>query len=84
MATSGYLLIMSQHEKLVMGVFAAGAALNACGGLALIPRLGTTGAAASSALSLCLVSVSCALLARRKLGIDGTVFARQPREAARA
>jgi O-antigen/teichoic acid export membrane protein len=80
MATSGYLLIMSQHETLVMGVFAAGAALNACGGLALIPRLGMVGAAASSALCLCLVSVSCALLARRKLGIDGTVFARAPQE----
>jgi len=78
MATSGYLLIMSAHEKLVMGVFTAGAVLNVAGGLALIPRYGLAGAATSSAVSLSLVSVSCALLARRKLGIDGTIFARLP------
>jgi len=84
MATSGYLLIMSAHEKLVMCVFAAGAALNVIGGLALIPRFGAPGAALSSALSLCLVSVSCALLARRKLGVDGTVFARPPQRTTSA
>jgi O-antigen/teichoic acid export membrane protein len=82
MATSGYLLIMSAHEKLVMGVFAAGALLNVIGGFALIPRFGAVGAALSSAVSLCLVSVTCALFARRRLGIDGTVFARRPRPPA--
>jgi O-antigen/teichoic acid export membrane protein len=84
MATSGYLLIMSAHEKLVMGVFSAGATLNVIGGLALIPRYGAVGAALSSAVSLCLVSVTCALLARRRLGIDGTVFARRPQQTASA
>ncbi len=77
MATSGYLLIMTAHEKLVMGVFSAGAALNVVGGLVLIPRYGTIGAATSSAACLCLVSISCALFARSRLGIDGTVFARR-------
>jgi O-antigen/teichoic acid export membrane protein len=77
MATSGYLLIMSEHEKLVMAVFAAGAAMNVVAGLALIPRFGMLGAALSSSASLCLVSLSCALLARRMLGINGTIFARQ-------
>ncbi len=78
MATSGYLLIMSAHEKPVLAVFAGGAALNVLGGLALIPRFGLIGAASSSAICLCLVSISCAWLARRRLGIDGTVFARLP------
>ncbi len=78
MATSGYLLIMSAHEKAVLAVFTAGAVLNVIGGLALIPRFGLHGAAASGAICLGLVSVSCAWLARRKLGIDGTIFARLP------
>jgi O-antigen/teichoic acid export membrane protein len=84
MATSGYLLIMSEHEKLVMVVFTAGAALNVAGGLILIPRLGATGAALSTGVSLCLVSIACALLARRKLGINGTIFARPQRRTASA
>jgi O-antigen/teichoic acid export membrane protein len=84
MATSGYLLIMTAHEKLVMGVFTAGAALNVAVGLAIIPRFGAVGAATSSAASLCLVSISCAVLARRRLGINGTVFARRPQGPAAA
>jgi O-antigen/teichoic acid export membrane protein len=75
MATSGYLLIMTAHETAVMSAFAAGTALNVVGGLLLIPRFGPTGAAASTAVSLCLVSVTCAVLARKRLGVDGTVFA---------
>jgi O-antigen/teichoic acid export membrane protein len=55
--------------------------LNVIGGLVLIPRFGAIGAATSSAVSLCLVSITCAVLARRRLGIDGTVFARKPRQA---
>jgi O-antigen/teichoic acid export membrane protein len=78
MATSGYLLIMTAHETAVMAVFAAGAGLNVAGGLVLIPRFGLVGAAVSTAVSLCLVSVTCAVLARRWLGIDGTVFAGEP------
>ena len=79
MATSGYLLIMTAHERVVMVAFAAGAALNIVGGLVLIPGFGLIGAAASSAVSLCLVSILCAMLARKKLGIDATVFASRPR-----
>jgi O-antigen/teichoic acid export membrane protein len=78
MATSGYLLIMTAHETAVMAAFAAGTAVNVVGGLLLIPRYGLAGAAASTAVSLCLVSVTCALLAQRRLGIDGTVFAAAP------
>jgi O-antigen/teichoic acid export membrane protein len=61
-----------------MAAFAAGTAVNVVGGLLLIPRYGLAGAAASTAVSLCLVSVTCALLAQRRLGIDGTVFAAAP------
>jgi O-antigen/teichoic acid export membrane protein len=75
MATSGYLLIMSAHERLVMLIFTAGAAAAIAGGVALIPSMGMMGAAVSSAVSLSLVSVSCAVLAWRRLGINGTVFA---------
>ena len=78
MATSGYLLIMSAHEKLVMTVFTAGAVLNVAAGFAMIPRFGLLGAASSSAISLGLVSVCCAYFARIKLGINGTVFAKRP------
>ena len=70
---------MSAHEKLVMGVFTAGAVLNVVGGLALIPGYGLVGAATSSAVEpRAWFRFSCALLARQKLGVDGTVFARLP------
>lgn len=78
MATSGYLLIMSAHERLVVLVFMAGAAANVAGCLALIPAFGMSGAALASGISLGLVSVTCAVLARRKLGINGSAFARSP------
>lgn len=77
MATSGYLLIMSAHQGMVMVAFAVGVILNVIGGTVLIPRFGTVGAAASTAASLSIVSVTCAILAKRKLGINGTVFARE-------
>jgi O-antigen/teichoic acid export membrane protein len=75
MATSSYLLFMTAHERVAMLVFTAGIIISIVGNLQLIPRYGLTGAAIASGASLCFVSVSCALLTRRLVGIDATAFA---------
>ena len=68
---------MTAHEKLVIGVFSAGAALNVFGGLVLMRDIGTIGTATSSATCLCLVFIQGSPFARSRFGIDGTVFARR-------
>lgn len=75
MATSGYLLMMSGHERLVLRVFALGAVANVCANLVLIPRYGLPGAAIATGSSLILVSAGSALLCWRKMGINATIFA---------
>lgn len=81
MATSGYLLLMSGHERLVMIVFTGGAILTVASSVLLIPHYGNLGAAIGTSLSLILVSTSCALLAWLKLGINATALAaRLPNE----
>lgn len=75
MGISGYLLIMTQHEKAAAIAFAASAGLNLLGNLLLIPAFGVNGAAAATALSVAAVSVAFAWLAYRKLGIQPTALA---------
>jgi O-antigen/teichoic acid export membrane protein len=74
MGTSGYLLIMTQHEKAAAVAFAASAGLNLIGNLVLIPAFGVIGAATATAISVISVSVAFAWLAYRKLGILPTAF----------
>ncbi len=74
MATSGYQLLMSGHERLVAFVFSAGALINLASLFVLVPFFGLIGAALASGLSLCLVSIACAFLARRLTGLNATLF----------
>ncbi len=74
MATSGYQLLMSGHERLVAIVFSVGALLNVTGLLVLVPLYGLVGAAIAGGVSLCLVSATCAWFARRLIGLNATLF----------
>lgn len=74
MGVSGYLLIMTKHEKAAAVAFAASAGLNLVGNLVLIPLFGVDGAAAATALSVIVVSIAFAWLVYRKLGIQPTSF----------
>jgi O-antigen/teichoic acid export membrane protein len=74
MATSSYLLFMTAHERVAMLVFTGGITVNIAGNLLLIPRYGMLGAAIATGTSFCAVSGACALLARRLIGINATVF----------
>jgi O-antigen/teichoic acid export membrane protein len=66
---------MTRHEGSVAAIFGAFAALDVLGALVLIPVWGILGAAASTALSLALMSATMAILARRRLGIQATLLA---------
>jgi O-antigen/teichoic acid export membrane protein len=74
MGTSGYLLIMTRHERAVAITFSATAAIDVIANLLLIPVWGINGAAASTALSVVLVSVVFAVLAYRMLAIQPTAL----------
>ena len=78
MATSGYQLLMSGHERLVAVVFSAGAFVNLVSLFVLVPLFGLIGAALASGISLCMVSIACALLARRLTGLNATLFSATP------
>lgn len=64
------LLVMTGHEKLMRNIVAASAALNLLGALALVPRYGAIGAAASTACSLAFMNIVAWLMVRKKLQID--------------
>jgi O-antigen/teichoic acid export membrane protein len=72
MGTSGYLLIMTRHERAAAATFAGSAAISIVGNLVLIPAWGVNGAAVATATSVIFVSVIFAVLAHRKLGIQPT------------
>jgi len=78
MATSGYLLLMSGHERLVASILSVGALVNVTGVVILVPIYGLVGAATATGISLCLVSAVSALFARRLAGINATVFSVRP------
>jgi O-antigen/teichoic acid export membrane protein len=74
MATASYLLFMTAHERAAMLVFTAGIVVNIGGNLLLIPAYGMAGAAAATGASLCFVSITCAWLVWRLVGINATVL----------
>lgn len=78
MATSGYQLLMSGHERLVAILFSVGALADVTGLLVLVPLYGLVGAAIAAGFSLCLVSAACALFARRRVGLNATLFSLVP------
>lgn len=74
--TSGYLLIMTRHEKAAALCFAIAGVLNVVGNLILIPYWGVTGAAVATAFSLAVLSAGLALTVRRKMGLHPTAFSK--------
>lgn len=74
MGTSGYLLIMTRHERAAAVTFSCSAAINVIGCLLFIPAWGVEGAALATALSVIAVSMIFAVVAYRKLGIQPTAF----------
>jgi O-antigen/teichoic acid export membrane protein len=75
MGTSGYLLIMTKHERAAAMTFSCSAAINILGNLLFIPIWGVNGAAVATALSVVAVSMTMAILAFRYLGIRPTALA---------
>ena len=82
MATSSYVLFMTGHEKVATFAFAAGVVFNVTGNLLLTPSYGILGAAIATAISVCVVSTTCAVMAWRLVGINATVFSRPNPEPA--
>ncbi|HEY7600040.1 MAG TPA: polysaccharide biosynthesis C-terminal domain-containing protein [Candidatus Limnocylindrales bacterium] len=76
------LLVMTGQQRLAALGTAAGALLNVIVALALIPVLGTVGAAVGAALSLTLSNGLMVIAARRRLGLDSTAAGLPPRPAA--
>lgn len=76
MGTSGYLLIMTRHERAAAVTFTCGAAINLLGNAVLIPFWGVNGAAAATSMSIVFVSVVFAALVHRRLGVQPIAFLR--------
>jgi len=72
--STGVLLNMTGYERLAARWLAVSAGINILLSLILIPEFGVYGAAWASALSVVVWNVAFWTLARRKLGIDGSVF----------
>jgi O-antigen/teichoic acid export membrane protein len=71
---SGYLLIMTKHERTAAILFTIGAALSVVLGYALIPLWGLDGAAVAMAISIGLVSAAFIFQVHRKLRIRSVAF----------
>lgn len=72
----GVLLIMTGHERTVVGCFAAGVFINLLLGIGLIPSMHATGAALSAAASVMLTNVLLSIFVFRKLRIIPTPLGR--------
>jgi O-antigen/teichoic acid export membrane protein len=76
----GVLMTMTGHEKRVAATVGAAAACNVMLNLLLIPRFGTDGAAAATAISLALWNASMLYWVIKHLRINPTIFGSSPRE----
>ena len=76
-------LNMTGHERLTLVGVSIAVVLNAVLNLALIPRYGIEGAAIASASALILWNVVLALLLKRQVGYDSTIFAGRARSPKR-
>ncbi|HKS56866.1 MAG TPA: oligosaccharide flippase family protein [Steroidobacteraceae bacterium] len=74
--TSGYLLIMTNHEPAAGACFTIAGLLTVIGNLLLVPRWGIEGAAIASGVSVIVLSAGLVLTARRRLGIRPTALGR--------
>lgn len=66
----GYLLMMTGHERLMRNNVMLSALLNLLGNLVLVPIMGATGAAISTAISLAFMNLVSFFLVYRKLRIN--------------
>ena len=69
LSPSGYLLMMTGHEKLLRNTVVVCGALNVALSLVLIPRYGMVGAAGATAFSFALMGLAATVLVRWKLSI---------------
>ena len=69
LSPSGYLLMMTGHEKLLRNTVVACGALNIVLSVVLIPRYGMVGAATSTAFTFALMGIIATILVRWKLSI---------------
>ena len=78
------LLVMTGHQARIIPALSWSLLANIVLNLALIPRLGATGAACATAFSIVLWNVALSLEVRRHLGIDASVLGRPQRTIAEA
>lgn len=71
----GGVLSMTGNERDVLWTSTISIALNVIGNALLIPTYGTIGAATATAFSLTVGEILKYFMARRRLGIDGSIFA---------
>jgi O-antigen/teichoic acid export membrane protein len=71
---AGNVLIMTGNEGAAVGATAAGLLVNLVIAVALVPSLGMTGSAIAFACSLTCWNVALVVAARRRVGVNATVF----------
>jgi O-antigen/teichoic acid export membrane protein len=71
---SGYVMLMTGHERMAVRGVAAGLVANLALAVALVPPLGVTGGAIAFAASLALWNVILVVMARRLVGVNVTAF----------
>ncbi len=76
MGLAASLLNLTGNERWSASIYGVAVVVNLTLNLTLIPRLGTQGAALSTAIAMLVLTVSFCLVARRRLGIDPFVFGR--------
>lgn len=77
------LLSMMKHEKIVSACVACSALINLVFNIALIPVYGTIGAAIATSLSMIILNLSLAIMAKRLTGVSSSQFFRSIPSCAR-
>ena len=76
----GPLMILTEHERQALAIFAGALALSIILNLALIPSFGAVGAAIASASATTAWNFAMLIYVRRKVGIDASALALPPRD----
>ena len=76
----GPLMILTEHERQALAIFAGALALSIILNLALIPSFGAVGAAIASASATTAWNFAMLIYVRRKVGIDASALALRPRD----
>jgi O-antigen/teichoic acid export membrane protein len=71
---SDYLLNMLGQQRACATIQVVSAVVNVALNLSFVPKFGITGAALATALSLSGSAIACAIVARRRLGIEMSIF----------